>query len=391
MNKFKLVDLYVLIPYIVLSITGILMVYSASSYIAMADFSNPQHYLLRQSMYVLAGMITAVIGYLFPYKWLKEKKLVMIGTGVTVLLLFLVLLFAEEINGAKSWLSLGPINVQPAEIAKVIVIWYFAYILSLKQKNVVENLWKTIGAPAVLVGFICFLIFIQPDAGAAIILFGISAVMIFASGASPKIGVMFGAGGALLLTGLLELIRHYGDSLFFLQEYQYNRFLAFWDPFALSQSTGMQLVNSYYALSRGGLFGVGIGQSVQKTGYLPEPYTDFIISILGEELGLVGVLVVLGLFFFLISRIYLVGIRAKDPFGSLICIGIATMFLVQGCINLGGVIGLMPITGVTFPFISFGGSSTIVLAGSLGLVLNVSAHEKGHQLIRRKRQAHTAS
>lgn len=135
-------------------------------------------------------------------------------------------------------------------------------------------------------------------------------------------------------------------------------------------------MNSYYALSRGGLFGVGIGQSVQKTGYLPEPYTDFIMSILGEEFGLFGIFVVVTLFVFLILRIYLIGIRAKDAFGSLLCIGIATMLLVQGFINLGGVVGLLPITGVTFPFISYGGSSTLVLTISIGLVLNVSATEK---------------
>ncbi|MEG0474799.1 MAG: FtsW/RodA/SpoVE family cell cycle protein, partial [Carnobacterium sp.] len=179
-----------------------------------------------------------------------------------------------------------------------------------------------------------------------------------------------------VILGVVELVQIFGTKLPFLQPYQYDRFLAFWDPFEVSQSAGLQLVNSYYALSRGGLFGVGIGQSVQKTGYLPEPYTDFIISILGEELGLIGVLFVLGLFIFLVLRIYLVAIRTKDPFGSLLCIGIATMFLIQGSINLGGVLGLLPITGVTFPFISYGGSSTLVLTISIGLILNVSALNK---------------
>lgn len=367
------------------------MVYSASSYVAMNDFGNPQYYLIRQSVYVFLGVLAALVGFLFPYRLFKKKKIVMVGIGITFLLLVLVLFVADEINGAKSWLDIGPINVQPAEVAKVAVIWYFAYILSRKQKDLVTNLWKTIGAPAFLVGIICLLIFIQPDAGSAIIILAIGAVMIFASGVSWKIGIAFAGAGGALIYGLLELIKRYGDSLFFLQEYQYNRFLAFWDPFALSQSTGMQLVNSYYALSRGGLLGVGIGESVQKTGYLPEPYTDFIMAILGEELGLAGILIVLGLFFFLICRIYLIGIRSKDAFGSLICIGVATMLLVQGCINLGGVIGLMPITGVTFPFISYGGSSTIVLAGAIGLVLNVAAHEKGRQLMKVKQEVPAAS
>ncbi len=155
-----------------------------------------------------------------------------------------------------------------------------------------------------------------------------------------------------------------------------ERFKAFFDPFSLSETAGHQLVNSYYALSRGGLTGVGLGNSVQKSGYLPEPHTDFIMAIIAEELGLIVILIIISLFFFLIVRIYIIAIRAKDTYNSLICLGVASLFFIQASINLAGVVGLLPITGVTFPFISSGGSSVIMSLAAVGLVLNVSLSER---------------
>ncbi|MDZ7835208.1 MAG: FtsW/RodA/SpoVE family cell cycle protein [Alkalibacterium sp.] len=181
---------------------------------------------------------------------------------------------------------------------------------------------------------------------------------------------MLGVGG---LFGLTQLIRTFGTDLFFLDEYRYNRFLGYWDPFQLAEGAGLQLVNSYYALSRGGLFGVGFGDSVQKTGYLPFPYTDFIVAIIGEELGLFGIFLLLSVFALMVSRMILTAIRSKSAFNSLLSIGVASMFLIQGMINLMSVVGLMPITGMTFPFISYGGSSLMVLSVSIGLVANISA------------------
>ncbi|MCA9766106.1 MAG: FtsW/RodA/SpoVE family cell cycle protein, partial [Carnobacterium sp.] len=314
------------------------------------------------------------------YSYLKYKKFIKYTILFTVLLLIYLLIFGEEINGAKGWIDIGIVGIQPAEFAKLSVIWYFAYIFSRRQQQIIRNFWSSMKQPTYLFGMILFLIIIQPDVGGAVIILFIGIIMIFASGVSTKLGVTMGTFGIALILGAVELVRTFGTRLPLLQTYQYNRFLAFWDPFEVSESAGLQLVNSYYALSRGGFFGVGIGQSVQKTGYLPEPYTDFIISILGEELGLLGIVMILSLFCFLILRIYLIAIRTKDPFGSLLCIGIATMFLVQGSINLGGVLGLLPITGVTFPFISYGGSSTLVLAMSIGLVLNVSAMNKKNEI-----------
>ena len=385
LSKFRYLDYYVFIPFLFLSMIGVLMVYSSSSYIAMTTFNNPEHYFKRQILFFIIGIILFVGTYLFPISFFKKKGPMMMMVMFTLLGLMYLVLFGKEINGSKGWIDLGlPFNIQPAEFAKFTVIWYFAFIFSKKQKQIVDNFKDTMIKPTILVCTMIGLIFIQPDVGASVIIFLIAAIMIFSSGVSPKFGVFFSGLGITGIGGLSWLVRNHREWLFFMKDYQYNRFLAYWNPFELAQSTGMQLVNSYYALSRGGLFGVGIGESVQKTGYLPEPYTDFIISILGEELGLIGILIVFGAFIFLIMRIYLIGIRAKDPFHSLFCIGISTMMMIQGSINLGGVLGLMPITGVTFPFISYGGSSMMILAVAMGIVCNVYATEekKKRQLIK---------
>ncbi|WP_407370433.1 FtsW/RodA/SpoVE family cell cycle protein [Carnobacterium sp.] len=378
MKKFKYLDYYIFIPYLILSIIGILMIYSASSYIAISQYNNSQYYFTRQAAFVILGLITSMFVFLFKYKLLKSKRFLVGVNGFVALLLVYLFFFGQVTNGAKGWLFIFGFGFQPAEFAKIVVIWYFAYIFSKKQNQLMHNFKDTVSPPLTLFGFYLVLILLQPDVGGAGILLITGTSMILASGVSTKLSVAVGTLGVFLIGGILALVRVFGMSLPFLEKYQYDRFLAFWDPFAVSESAGLQLVNSYYALRRGGIFGVGIGGSIQKTGYLPEPYTDFIMSIIGEEMGLIGILVIMSLFSLLILRIYLVGIRAKDSFGSLICIGIATMLLVQGLVNLGGVIGLMPITGVTFPFISYGGSSTIVLTISIGLVLNVSATDKKH-------------
>lgn len=389
MKKLSYLDYYILIPYLVLTSVGILMVYSASSFVALQNFDNAQYYFVRQAIFAGIGLFLCFFAYMLRMEVLKYKPFVISAIGVIVIMLLSLLAFGKEINGAKGWLDLGPLGrIQPAEFAKVVIIWYFAYIFSKRQQKFVQDLGETVNAflgPLLLfVVGIVFPIILQPDIGGAIIILAIGVVMVLTSGISYKFGVGLALAGGAVIWGVMELIRTFGTSLPFIEGYQYDRFLAFWDPFAVSESTGLQLVNSYYALSRGGLFGVGIGESIQKTGYLPEPYTDFIMSILGEELGLIGILSVVLLLGFLILRIYLIGIKTKDSFGSLLCIGIATMLLVQSTINLGGILGLMPITGVTFPFISYGGSSILILSASMGIVLNVSATSKRNELMAKK-------
>jgi len=203
----------------------------------------------------------------------------------------------------------------------------------------------------------------------------ITVSMLSASGASLKYGLSFILFGVLLVGGLTFIIYKFGDSIPILG-YRYDRFLGLWDPFGYYESYGNQLVNSYYALSRGRIFGVGIGNSVQKTGYLPFPYTDFIMAIIGEELGLAGVTAILVALGMIIGRAFYLGSRSKDSFNSLIYIGVGSMLLSQTLINLAGLTGLIPITGVTFPLLSYGGSSLLVVSISIALIANASTQDR---------------
>ena len=374
MREIKAVDKWFAIPFFSLIAFSILAVYSASGYSAMRDFGNPNHYLNRQLINVGVSLFLALIVYIFPFRVLKNKRFIQLGTIAIFLLLIAVFFFAPHL-GARRWLPLPGFNIQPSEFAKFFVIWYLAYIFSRNQRGLEYNFRKTIVQPVTLVVFIIALIILQPDTGTAIIIALMVLFIVSASGAPMRYGFLFISlvfigGGAVLF-----LIYKFGDKLPFLS-YRYDRFLGLWDPFGYYETHGHQLVNSYYALSRGGVFGVGIGNSVQKTGYLPFPYTDFIIAIIGEEIGLIGVFFVLLALGTIIGRSFYLASKSKDSFNSLILIGVGSMLLIQSLVNLAGVIGLIPITGVTFPFLSYGGSSVMVVSSSVALAANAANAEQ---------------
>jgi cell division protein FtsW len=203
----------------------------------------------------------------------------------------------------------------------------------------------------------------------------ITLVMFSVSGVPTRLALTWLVGIAILV-GIVFIILVTWNPKFLQESYQFQRLMSFLHPFQLERKGGAQLVNSYYAIHNGGLFGVGLGNSMQKRGYLPEPYTDFILSITAEELGVVVTILLVGLLFYLMWEIMEVGINASSQFNALICFGVATILFTEALFNIGAVLGLLPITGVTLPFISYGGSSMIVLTAAVGLVLNVSANEK---------------
>ncbi|HIZ71566.1 MAG TPA: FtsW/RodA/SpoVE family cell cycle protein [Candidatus Atopostipes pullistercoris] len=373
-ERLKLLDKWIVIPFIVLILFSIIAVYSASNYSAMEEFGNPNYYLVRQSIVVFISLFIAFFVYIFPFRVLKKKKTILFGTVVIFALLTIVFFLPARL-GARRWIPLPVFNLQPAEFAKVFVIWYLAYIFSRNQKELESEFLQTIMKPSILVGAIFFLILLEPDTGTAIIIALITVSMLSASGASLKYGLSFILFGVLLVGGLTFIIYKFGDSIPILG-YRYDRFLGLWDPFGYYESYGNQLVNSYYALSRGRIFGVGIGNSVQKTGYLPFPYTDFIMAIIGEELGLAGVTAILVALGMIIGRAFYLGSRSKDSFNSLIYIGVGSMLLSQTLINLAGLTGLIPITGVTFPLLSYGGSSLLVVSISIALIANASTQDR---------------
>ncbi len=369
-ERVRMVDKWLLFPFLALLLFSIIIVYSASSYSALEDYGNSSHYLFRQSMYVGISLILACVMYFFPFRVLKQKKFIQYATLV-IFLLLVVVLFTPERLGASRWIRLPGFNVQPAEFAKVFVILYLAYIFSRNQEGLETRFKQTALKPSLLVASVGILVLLQPDTGTSLIIFSIILMMLFSSGISLRYGLIFFSIMTVLVVFAIYIVYHFGESIPFLG-YRYERFLGWFDPFGYYETEGHQLVNSYYALNRGGLFGVGIGNSVQKTGYLPFPYTDFIMAIVGEELGLVGVAGVLTALGLIIGRSFYIGSRSNDSYISLLCIGTGSMLLVQSLVNLAGVTGLLPITGVTFPFLSYGGSSLLTVSVSVALVANGS-------------------
>jgi len=359
------------------------MVYSASSDILLVNGFSPSVYMKRQIIYFVAAFLFFGIPcFALKLKIFKNRKFVMSYLGISFSMLFFLIVLKvishgkAAINGAVGWINLGFINIQPAEVAKLSLVLYLAFVLSRRDgKFVPGQIWHNLFGPTVISFMMIGLVILEPDFGGSAILFMIVFVMYSVSGIPTKLAVywLIGLFVGIVLLMLVLLVWTPG---FIKDSYQFQRLLAFVHPFKLEKTGGAQLVNSYYAIHNGGLFGVGLGNSMQKRGYLPEPYTDFILSITAEELGVIGAIVIISLLFFLMWRIMEVGIHADSQFNALVCFGVVTMIFTETLFNVGAVLGLLPITGVTLPFISYGGSSMIVLTAALGLVLNISAAEK---------------
>lgn len=382
-QKLRYLDYSILIPYLILSTIGVIMVYSASSDILLVNGFSPSVYMKRQIIYFVAAFLFFGIPcFALKLKIFKNRKFVMSYLGISFFMLFFLIVLKvishgkAAINGAVGWINLGFINIQPVEVAKLSLVLYLAFVLSRRDgKFVPGQIWHNLFGPTVISFMMIGLVILEPDFGGSAILFMIVFVMYSVSGIPTKLAVywLIGLFVGIVLLMLVLLVWTPG---FIKDSYQFQRLLAFVHPFKLEKTGGAQLVNSYYAIHNGGLFGVGLGDSMQKRGYLPEPYTDFILSITAEELGVIGAIVIISLLFFLMWRIMEVGIHADSQFNALVCFGVVTMIFTETLFNVGAVLGLLPITGVTLPFISYGGSSMIVLTAALGLVLNISAAEK---------------
>lgn len=381
MKKRHLLNYSILIPYLILCILGLIMVYSSTSYLLLENGNSPSASFFNQSLFW--GISLVAIGLLYKMKTevLKNQRLIMAAIAVLIILLLIVLFFGKEVNGAKGWLQLAGFSIQPAEYLKIIVIWYLAWTLSKRQNSVQKNFASTVKRPLLLVLGLTALVAVLPDFGNATVIFLIILILLLASGINYIYTLIVGFGGVGLSFLAIWLINITHGKIFPGRlQYIYNRFAIFQNPFADELNKGHQLVNGYYAMFNGGLFGRGLGNSIQKKGFLQEAQTDFIYAIVVEELGVIMGILILAILFFMIIRIILVGIRSKDPFNSLVCIGIGAMFLIQVFINLGGITGVIPLTGITFPFLSQGGSSLLMLSICIGFVLNISADEKRKSL-----------
>lgn len=400
-EKIKMSDWKIIIPYLILTGIGIFMVYSSSSYFAMTVYSDSERFFIRQLIFSVLGFGIVAFVSVINNQLLKSKKIILFSlTIVFFMLLYLIIVRIatggeNATNGASGWLNIGTFGLQPTEFLKVALILYLSAFFSNTQtklatidkhfnqtsgkksriKQLFSHLWNILKKPVLITIIFLGLVVLQPDMGTVIIVGFICFIMLFLSGLSFQYGLLSLGGMGLFYFLIVGVFKLWGN-IPFLPTYMVQRFTAFLDPFSDVQKSSYQLVNSFYALSRGGLFGVGIGESVQKTGYLPESHTDFIIPIMGEELGLFFVIAVLAIFFFLVYRIFRMSMKIRDPFGQLVCIGVASMFFIQGTINIGGAIGLLPLTGVTFPFVSYGGSSMLVSSIAIAIVNNIYINDK---------------
>ena len=382
-RKVKYLNYKIFVPYILLVVLGVILVYSSSSDILLQNGFKPSTYGVKQAIYAaVAFFIFGIPCFALKLEVFKSKKLVMWFLLISLVLLFFLVLMkifkgsSAAVNGAVGWINLGLINLQPLEVAKLSLVLYLAYVLARRDGKLVKGqIWSNLAHPALMTAIMMALVIVEPDLGGTAILFMIALVMFSVSGIPASLAIKWLLGiivGVLLVVFLIIM----WNPKFLQSNYQFQRLMSFLHPFELERKGGAQLVNSYYAIHNGGLFGVGLGNSMQKRGYLPEPYTDFILSIAAEEIGVIGAILIIGLLFYLMWNIMEVGLHASSQYNALICFGIVTIIFTESFFNIGAVLGLLPITGVTLPFVSYGGSSMIVLTCCIGLVLNVYANER---------------
>jgi len=373
----KCQDYRLIAALVVLCLLGLVMVYSSSMITAITRYEVPADYFYKKQMMalILGFFLFFVAAFFVPYKIFREKRVLKGILLFAIILLIAVLFLGHTAGNAQSWIVIGPLRIQPLEFAKLAVIVYLAAVFTNKQKYI-NDLTRAIIPPIFIVLFICFLLAAQPDYGGILLILGIVAALLLSSGMSMKSMIkitLLGIVGAVVMLLVLWIT---GQMATVFSPTRLGRFTGFMHPFADAQGNGYQLVNSYVAIGTGGLTGVGLGESVQKFGYLPESHTDFIMAIIAEELGFAGVLLVLGLLFFIVYQGLMISKRCSDPFGSLLAIGISTMIGIQAFVNLGAVSGILPITGVTLPFVSFGGSSLTLLLFATGVLANISMVDK---------------
>ena len=360
-KKLEEYDLVIMLMAIALTCFGVVMVYSASSIMAAKRFSDGFFFLKRQGLFALIGFAimlgTMRINYQF---WRKLAAPILLGC-IVLLVLVLIPGIGGSAGGASRWIRLPGFSLQPSEIAKIALIMYMAYSLDRKQDKI-----KQLGS-----GFVSYMLILvvllglllkQPDMGSALTLAAVAVIMLFAAGTR--------------LVYIISIVLMSMPFIYFLimnVAYRKRRILAFLNPWEDPQNSGFQIIQSWLALGAGGLFGVGLGEGKQKLFYLPEAHTDFILAVGGEELGFLGVIVIIGMFFLLVQRAMRIAVAAPDIFGRFLALGIAVLFGIEASVNMCVVTGMVPTKGLALPFISYGGSSLLISLFAVGILLNISS------------------
>ena len=339
------------------------MIYSSSGIYALQELGDKTYYLGRHLIFLLIGLLAAFGVMAMDYRDLRKISKPLVLVAIALLVLVLIPGIGKSSFGARRWFKIGPFNFQPSEFAKLAVLVYLSDFLARKG-NKIKNFWEGFLPVILIMGALCLLVVKQPDLGTSLLIAVMMLIMIFTAGAK------------LMHIGLLGLLAT--PALFFMVicvPYRLKRIIAFLDPWKDAQGVGFQLSQSQIALGSGGIWGVGLGKSVQKLFYLPAAHTDFIFSIIGEELGLIGTLAVIVLFVVFIWQGARIAKRATDPFGHYLAFGIVVMLGLQAVVNIGVSIGAFPTKGLPLPFISYGGSALIFNLIAVALLLNISRVE----------------
>lgn len=355
-------DFLVFMIVLVLLSFGTVMVFSSGAPHAFNYLGGDTYFFLRkQLLYVPVGLIAMFFTMNINYKKLGKLSPIFLLISIVLLVLVAIPGIGTELNGARRWLNLG-FSFQPSEFTKLAVILFFSYSVS-RKKDVLDNFFKGLVPYLALIGFFAALLLLQPHLSATVIIGGVATIILFVAGAKIK---------HFLLLSIPVLVAFAG--LVMTSEYRLKRVISFTDPWSDTQGGGWQVIQSLYAIGSGGLFGRGLGKSLQKFLYIPEPYNDFILAVLAEELGFIGVLTVLLLFLIFIWRGIKISVNAPDLFASLVAIGITSLIAIQVIINVAVVTSSMPVTGMPLPFFSYGGTSLIFLMSGIGILLNISRH-----------------
>ena len=367
MNKLsrgKKPDLILLLVTLALVTVGTVMIYSSSSILATERYQDGQYFLKKQIVFLALGLLLMILMTRIPYYLLR--KLAWPGIAVSVLLLGAIWIpnVGVRAGGAVRWLSLGVFSFQVSEVVKIALILFLAHFLT-QRADYIKEIRKGILIPLLVTVLLAGMIVIQPDFGAMAILVIIALLMICMAG-----------GRIVHLAGLAALSLPVAIWMLVHKSYRLARVMTFLDPWQDPSHSGFQIVQSLIAFGSGGPFGVGIGDGLQKLFYLPEPHTDFILSVIAEEGGFVAVALVLLFYIVLIIRGFQISVKAPELFGNLLAAGLTAMLALGAFINIAGVMGLIPLKGLALPFLSYGGTSLVMSLVAVGILLNISAYER---------------
>ncbi|MBQ8682027.1 MAG: putative lipid II flippase FtsW [Bacilli bacterium] len=358
----KKIDWLLLIGIVIISLFGLLMIYSASYVWAEYKFDNPYKFVQTQGLFLIVGYIMTYIMLKIPYtKYLSKANIIFIGC---VILLVLVLIpgIGTVRNGSRSWFGIGGFGIQPSEFTKLGMIIFTSKYLAFNEKAI-KDIKKGVLPILGMLMLVFGLIMLQPDFGTGVIIVVSIVVLLFISGVPMGFFVKIGILGLLGVVGLIIMA-----------PYRMKRIVSFLNPWSDPLGSGFQIIQSLYAIGPGGLLGLGFGNSIQKHFYLPEPQTDFIFAIISEEFGFMGVLIVASIFILIIYRGFHIAIHCENKFGKYLAFGITFQLAFQCLLNLMVVVGLIPVTGVTLPFLSYGGSSLLITMFSMSILLNISKY-----------------